>query len=97
MLFILSCTVNEVIVYRVMMYANSLLIVQVMYNSLPKVNLYSTVLGDDFWKYLNGEFVFYVTIKIHYLLLYRMQDYIFTGRRTFTFFTEQYFIVNKRF
>ena len=34
--------------------------------SLPKVNLYITVLGGDFWKYLNGEFVFNVTIKIHY-------------------------------
>ena len=24
-----------------------------------------TVLGDEFWKYLKGEFVFYITVKIH--------------------------------
>ena len=44
---------NEVIVYRVMMYANSLLIVQAMYacTSLPKINLYITVIGGDFSKY----------------------------------------------
>ena len=35
-----------------LMYANSLLIVQAMYFTS---NLYTTVLGGDFWKYLNGE------------------------------------------
>ena len=43
------------------MYANPLLFVQAMYFILPMVNLYITVLGGDFWKYLNGEFVFHVT------------------------------------
>ena len=45
---------NEVIVHRVMMYPIPLLILQAM-NFTSKGQ---SVLGDDFWKYLNGEFVF---------------------------------------
>ena len=41
---------NEVIEYRVIMYANPLIIVQAMYYTL-KINLYIAVLGSDFWKY----------------------------------------------
>ena len=62
--------------------------------SLSKVNLYITVLGGDFWKYLNGEFVFYVTIKIHYSfnvcrITFSQEDVHLQS------FTEQYLIVNK--
>ena len=39
---------KEVIVYRVMMYANPLLQLYRLCTSLPKVNLYITVLGGDF-------------------------------------------------
>ena len=48
------------------MYANPSLIEHAMCTSLPKVNLYITVLRGDFWKYLYGEFVFHVTIQIRY-------------------------------
>ena len=65
-------------------------------SSLPKVNLYNTVLGGDFWKYLNGEFVFHVTIKIHYSFIvcripFSQEDKLLQS------YTEQYFIVNKLF
>ena len=60
--------------------------------SLPKVNLYITVLGGD----LNGEFVFHVTIKIHYsFIVYRItfsQEDVHLQS-----FTEKYFIINKLF
>ena len=64
--------------------------------SLPKVNLYIKVLGGDFWKYLNGEFVFHVTIKIHNFSIvcripFSQEDVNLQS------YTEQYFIVNKLF
>ena len=80
-----------------MMYANPLLIKQAMYfTSKAKVNLYITVLGVDFVKYLNGEFVFHETIKIHYYFIvcripFPQEDKLLQS------FTEQYFIVNKLF
>ena len=50
-----------------MMYANPLLIVQAMYfTSKGQSVYYVTVIGGVFRKYLNGEFVFHVSIKIHY-------------------------------
>ena len=89
---------NEVLVYRVMMYAYPLLIVQAMYFTFKgqSVNFSTGGGGDFFWKYLKGEFVFYITVKIH--------DSFIVCRITFSqedahlqSFTEQYFIVNKRF
>ena len=61
-----------------------------------KVNLYITGLGGDFWKYLIGEFIFRVTIKIHYSFIvcripFSQEDKLLLS------FTEQYFIVNKLF
>ena len=89
-----NCTVhhfvsaNEVIVYRVMKYRPC--------TSLPKVNLYITELGGDFWKYLDGEFVFHATIKIHNSFIvcrisFSQEDVNLQS------YTEQYFIVNKLF
>ena len=57
---------NEVIVYRVMMYANPLLIVQAMYFTSKGQSVYYSTRGVISWKYLNGKFVFHLTIKIHY-------------------------------
>ena len=56
-----------------------------------------TVLGGDFWKYLIiREFVFHLTIKIHYTFIvcripFSQEDVIWQS------FTEQYFIVYKLF
>ena len=91
-------TQRGIIVYRVMMYAN------------PKTNctghvlhfqrsiciVYMTVLGGDFWKYLNREFVFHVTIKIYYFFIvcripFSREDVLLQS------FIEQSFIVNERF
>ena len=64
-----------VIVHRLIMYVNPLLIVQAMYFNFKGQSVY-TVLGCDFWKYLNGEFVFHETIKIHYsFIMCRIQFY----------------------
>ena len=54
------------------------------------------VLGGDFEKYLNWEFVSYVTIKIHYSFIvckipFSQEDKLLQA------FTEQYFIVNELF
>ena len=71
------------------MYANSLLIVQLPCTSLPKINLYNTVLGGDFWKYLNGEFIFHVSIKIHYsFIVFRIP--FSREEKLLQSFTEQY-------
>ena len=65
-IYIGSWDTNEVIVYRVMMYANPLLIVQAMYFTSKGQSVY-------FWKYLNGGFVSNVTIKMHYsFVVYRI-------------------------
>ena len=97
--------------YRVMLYDNSIrgsvwdqcnvpvmIILYKWYRPciLPKVNLYITVLGGDFWKYLNGEFFFHLTIEIHSSFIVcritlLQEDVLLQS------FTEQYFIVNKRF
>ena len=64
--------------------------------SLPKVNLYITVIGGNFWKYLNGEFVFHVTIKIHYYFIVCRIPFLQEDVHLQSF-TEQYFISNKLF
>ena len=91
-IYIGSWDTNEVIVYRVMMYANPLLIVQAMYFTSKGQSVYYSTRGD-FWKYLNGDFVFHVSIKIHYSCIVRritfsQEDVLLQS------FTEQYFIVN---
>ena len=73
-----------------MLYDNSLQMVQAMYT------LYITVLGGDFWKYLNGEFFFHLTIEIlSSFIVCRItllqEDVLLQS------FTEQYFIFNKLF
>ena len=80
------------------MSANPLLIVQAMYNSLQKVNPYNKVLGGDFWKYmyLNGEFVFHETIKIHNSFIVCRIPFS-QENKLLQSFTVQYFIVNKLF
>jgi len=51
-----------------MMYANPLLIVQAMYSTFKGQSVF-TVLGGDSWKYLNGEFISHLIIKIHYTII----------------------------
>jgi len=77
------------------MYANPLLIVQAMYFTSKDQSVYYSTQGD-FWKYLNGEFVFHVTIEIHYTFIvcritFSQEDVLLQS------FTEQYFIDNKLF
>ena len=64
--------------------------------SLRKVNLYITVLGGDFWKYLNGEFDFHATIKILYSFIVCRIPFL-QGDVHLQAFTKQYFIANKLF
>ena len=78
------------------MYANPLLIVQTIVLHFQKSICVLQYSGGDFWKYLNGEFVFHVTIKIHYSFIvcrisFSQEDVHLQS------FTEQYFIVNELF
>ena len=92
----LSNNSNEVTVYRVMMYVNHLLIVQAMYSTSTWSICILHYLGVIFKNILLGEFFLHLTIEIHYTFIvcritFSQKDVILQS------FTEQYFIVNKRF
>jgi len=93
---ILNSLLNGVVFIKSTKVSRNLINNTIIYSTFKGQSVYYSTRGD-FWKYLNREFIFHLTIKIHNTFIVCRITFFTGGLILSKSFIKQYFIVNKRF